>query len=72
MRSQRPAQVVRRRGHYLDRVARLQIFACTRRRFWLGWWLEYRLADPNSVDWRSNVNCLGRYRFSKVGGRNPV
>jgi len=33
---------------------RLQILACTRTRFWLA--VEYRLADPNSVDWRSNIN----------------
>src|SRR5262249_51178663 len=69
-RSQRPAEVVRRRWHYLDRVARLQSFACPRTRFWLA--VEYRLADPNSVDWRSNINCLGSCRFPKTGGRKRV
>src|SRR5262249_61501188 len=49
-------------------MVRLQIFGCTRRRFWL----EYRLADPNSIDWQSNINCLGSCRFSKVGGRKRV
>ena len=63
-----PAEVVRRRRHYLGRVARLQIFACTR--FCLA--VEYRLADPNGVDWRSNINCLGSCRFPKIGGRKRV
>src|SRR5262249_33661753 len=63
-------EVVRRRRHYLDRVARLQIFACTHTRYWLA--AKYRLADPNSVDWRSNINCLGSCRFPKIGGRKRV
>ena len=67
---ERPAEVVRRRWHYLDLVARLQIFACARTRFWLA--VEYRLADPNSVDWRSNNHCLGSCGFSKIGGRKRV
>src|SRR5215471_19371030 len=49
---------------------RLQILACTRTRFWLA--VEYRLADPNSVDWPSNINCLGSCGFSKIGGRKRV
>src|SRR5215831_6951134 len=57
-----------RRRYSLDRMVRLQIFGCTRRRFWL----EYRLADPNSIDWQSNINRLGSCRFSKVGGRKRV
>ena len=61
---------MRRRWHYLDRVARLQIFACTHTRYWLA--AKYRLADPNSVDWRSNINCLGSCRFPKIGGRKRV